>query len=320
MNYLHSYPPTSSMVSVPAPQAPFASRFPQDSRNSLSTASTIASGSTNTQQNTSSFGQLSIGAPNTSTVCILPSPKSADSFYCSSQIQTILRPELHYLIPVNPNELKGLRLEMNREGSLTVKDTPQKVEVPKQSLGQQLDKYLVQKDLSLQKKTIFRNRRDDLYFKTLIRDVRKFLIEDFNHFSGLKNKKQRFTTQSFVESLTSYATFINQKLGYQFGDVTPLVQNLGPFINQKLISKAGPVLSGRCDVIYNMLYNFTKEKLSLFSEKNSPLSLLFKYYCLVSEDASGSNNRIQKHKTMKQNQQAYYIVYSTLKDYCHSQS
>lgn len=125
-----------------------------------------------------------------------------------------MKPELHYLIPVNPNEMRGLRLETNTEGLLTVKSTPQKVEVPKQSLGQQLDKYLVQKDLSLQKKTIFRNWRDDLYFKTLIRDVRKFLIEDFNQFSGLKNKKQRYTSQSFVEALTSYANFINQKLGY----------------------------------------------------------------------------------------------------------
>ena len=33
-----------------------------------------------------------------------------------------------------------------------------------------------------QKKALFRNKRDDLYFKAVARDVRKYILDDFNRF------------------------------------------------------------------------------------------------------------------------------------------
>ena len=33
-----------------------------------------------------------------------------------------------------------------------------------------------------QKKALFRNKRDDLYFKAVARDVRKYMLDDFNRF------------------------------------------------------------------------------------------------------------------------------------------
>ena len=33
-----------------------------------------------------------------------------------------------------------------------------------------------------QKRALFRNKRDDLYFKAVARDVRKYVMDDFNRY------------------------------------------------------------------------------------------------------------------------------------------
>ena len=90
---------------------------------------------------------------------------------------------------------------------------------------------------SKDRKEMFNNKRDDLFFKTMIRDIRKFLHNDFSEKSNIKKNKKthQLTWERFFSSLITYLESFKSYI--DFGPYDPsnetLVCVLGAFVSHK---------------------------------------------------------------------------------------
>jgi hypothetical protein len=93
----------------------------------------------------------------------------------------------------------------------------------------------MKKEIVRQKKIIFNNRRDDLYYKTLIRDVRKFFLTDFNMNTQFTNQAHPTgRKETFRDSIIRYITErISVSIGNCSGNTEDLITCLGSLISHK---------------------------------------------------------------------------------------
>ena len=160
----------------------------------------------------------------------------------------------------------------------------------------------------VEKATIFDNKRDDLFYKTFGREVRKFLQDDFTNFTNYRKDSKGKDGKYFYECLVSYAERMNF---HQNTDVTlgNIVWYLGSLINHREFKKAWPAEYADLSYqVYNTFNLFTKERLFnlWWSEE---FKLLFRYY--VQEVGQESRfNRLKNHKTIGANLAPYLFVYN----------
>lgn len=159
-----------------------------------------------------------------------------------------------------------------------------------------------------EKATIFDNKRDDLYYKTFGRDVRKFLQDDFTEFTGYSKDSKGKEGRYFYSCLVRYAEHMNF---HKNTDVTlgNIVWYLGSLINHREFKKSCPTefldLSYQ---VYNTFNLFTKERLfNLWWSQE--FKLLFRYY--VAEVGQENRfSRLRNHKTIGSNLAPYLFVYN----------
>lgn len=67
-----------------------------------------------------------------------------------------------------------------------------------------------------EKRRLFSNKRDDLYYKTFGRDVRKFLQDDFTDYTGYTKEDKGKNGAYFYKLLTKYAQHMRFAEGRNF--------------------------------------------------------------------------------------------------------
>lgn len=158
-----------------------------------------------------------------------------------------------------------------------------------------------------EKRRIFNNRRDDLYYKTFGRDVRKFLQDDFTEFTGYQKEAKGKDGAYFYKCLRQYAKHMKFAKDANF-TTEQIVCYLGSLINHREFKKACPKQFLQLSYkVYNTFNLFTKEKLYSLWQCDE-FRVLFKYYMkFVNED----NNycRLREHKTIGLNLAPYLFIY-----------
>ena len=157
------------------------------------------------------------------------------------------------------------------------------------------------------RKAAFGTKRDDLFYKTIGRDVRKYLQEQFQCGLGSKSLKEWLRNGTFLKEIKQfYKKEFNSKLSQDSSDdklfccISTLVsyQGFTPFLNNS--NKEFSVK------IHDSLHNFTKAKLINLCQLPE-FKVVFKYY---SSRVSGDNfNRFSYHRTMKSNVKGYKFAY-----------
>ena len=111
------------------------------------------------------------------------------------------------------------------------------------------------------KKAIFNNKWDDLFYKTLIRDVRKFFVDEFNEVTSFWSYQGRGSFWQAVMLMLD--TKIVPVIGRYQHNVDSLITFLAALISHKQAKDdcLNNDQSDKVHTVYEMLYNFTKERL-----------------------------------------------------------
>ena len=161
------------------------------------------------------------------------------------------------------------------------------------------------------KSSIFWNKRDDLFYKTFGRDVRKFLQDDFTEYTKYCKENKGKGGVYFYQCLVKYATYMNFHKNTNIS-IESIVCYLGSLINHREFKKAWPseMLELSYDV-YNTFNLFTKERLYKLWWSDE-FKIFFLYYATyVNED--NYFLRLTNHKTISGNLDPYLYVY---KEFC----
>lgn len=166
-----------------------------------------------------------------------------------------------------------------------------------------------------ERKAAFGNKRDDLFYKTIGRDVRKYLQECFHSILGEKSMKQwlkngasfikdvkKLLNKDIVPELSSKADI--EKV---FVCVATLVsyQGFTPFWEEDSKNTSFN--------IHDSLHNFTKEKLINLC-KLSEFQEVFKFY--AKRITADKFERFQTHRTMRSNIRGYKYAFNDILKQC----
>ena len=158
-----------------------------------------------------------------------------------------------------------------------------------------------------EKVSIFGNKRDDLFYKTFGRDVRKFLQDDFTEFTRYRKENKGKDGAYFNECLYKYANYMNFHKDTSI-PIENIICYLGSLINHREFKKAWPLdLLDMSYQVYNTFNLFTKERLYklCWSEE---FKLFFKYY-KWNVNENNFFKRLTNHKTISENLDPYLYVY-----------
>lgn len=163
----------------------------------------------------------------------------------------------------------------------------------------------------------FGGKRDDLFYKTFVRDVRKFWQD--NVVESEENKGALITYRGynkemkgkgglyFYNCLKSFEEIMQLSKGQDFSSER-MVCYLGSLINHREFIKAWPKhLKRLSDNIHNVFSKFTKER--LYKLWQTPeFKVLFKHYASWVNE-SNNFERLRTHKTIGSNLAPYMIIY-----------
>lgn len=168
----------------------------------------------------------------------------------------------------------------------------------------------VSNDTFTERKAAFGDKRDDLFYKTIGRDVRKYLQEQFQVFLGEKTLKECIRNGTFLKEVKSFF----QK---QISTEVPLDVDSEKVLCcvATLISYQGYApycLEENKDFslkIHDSLHNFTKVKLINMC-KLREFQEVFKHY--AKRISVNKFERFTSHRTMKTNVRGYKYAFSDI--------
>lgn len=158
-----------------------------------------------------------------------------------------------------------------------------------------------------EKRGIFNNGRDDLFYKTFARDVRKFWQDSMIAFTGYKKEDKGRNGTHFYQCCRRFVSHIqlHKVYGLEKARVTCFI---GSLINHREFKKACPNhLIDLSYQIYNTFNMFTKEKLFNLCQSDE-FKVLFKRYVSVVNE-SNNFERLRTHQTIGKNLAPYLFVY-----------
>ena len=85
----------------------------------------------------------------------------------------------------------------------------------------------------------FEGKRDDLFYKTFVRDVRKFWQDSMISYTGYKKEEKGLHGLHFYRCLTQFESHMQLSLGQKFSSEV-MICYLGSLINQREFSKSCP--------------------------------------------------------------------------------
>jgi hypothetical protein len=186
---------------------------------------------------------------------------------------------------------------------------------PRRSMLNDEDINEVQDDTVEMKRSIFGLTRDDLYYKTIVRDVRKYLQDQFKRFLKAETINQSLNNGTFLKRLKDFSRQVEPFTTYNT-DHQLLLSTIG-----SLVCWAGylpycpPNLKPICKGIDNTLQKFTKMKLkSLIA--HTGFKEIFHYYAANTGENS-DYSRIKQHKTMHRNVVGYKYVLNDILSKCY---
>ncbi len=163
-----------------------------------------------------------------------------------------------------------------------------------------------------EKANLFGGKRDDLFYKTFVRDVRKFWEDNFSQMematsSFSKEKKDKKGIQ-FYSLLQQYEESLQLSSEHELTS-EEIVCYLGSLINHREFIKACPKhLKKLSDNIHYVFTKFTKERLyNLW--KTPQFKVLFRGY-VDWVNKSEDFERLRTHRTIGKNLAPYMIVYN----------
>jgi hypothetical protein len=165
-----------------------------------------------------------------------------------------------------------------------------------------------------ERKAAFGSKRDDLFYKTIGRDVRKFLQESFQSNLGGKSLKHILKNQTFYKEVQD---FFQAEIVPRMSSSIDSKKVLWCFAT--LISYNG--FMPYCDFhlsdislkIHDSLHNFTKVKLINLC-KLPEFKEVFKYYASKVSDSQFA--RFKEHRTMKTNVDGYKYAFNDILKQC----
>ena len=175
-------------------------------------------------------------------------------------------------------------------------------------------------DSSLKRKQIFGGKRDDLYYKTICRDVRRFMQLQFQTYLGEQNISDFMKQKIFVEVVQGFLHSVvnsrTNKTTIDDEDIWVLATFVSACQFQKWCSKNSRDLSLK---IHNSLFRFTKAKLRVLW-KMSAFRNIYKFYYIsvtsTTNPGSSFYDYARRHKTMKSNFEGYKFALEDILRLC----
>jgi hypothetical protein len=132
------------------------------------------------------------------------------------------------------------------------------------------------------KKLSNKDLRYEVIYKNLLRDMRKFYLQEFNMVTDFQTKKKKNGQDYYVKSVEAYLKLMkvlrpeDEERGVTSDS---LLYNFSRFIYPKELNKAFQYSDKNETVygVYDSLYKFSLQKLNLFTTDAS-LNRLFSYY------------------------------------------
>eukprot|EP00347_Sterkiella_histriomuscorum_P014580 403360341 len=179
-----------------------------------------------------------------------------------------------------------------------------------------------------------KNLRYEVIYKNLLRDLRKFYLEDFNEFTQFPKKKKKFDHHLLIECLKLYvveknildcAPFPGQLIGTT---VDKIIFSLGSLIYPKEMikyylpefqdeelkdiktdSKDRPQKARKIINVYHYLYRFSLNRLNRFVNDPSMIKIFWYYF------NQAGHRRIECSNTMRKYRDAYLEASENLKNF-----
>lgn len=161
-----------------------------------------------------------------------------------------------------------------------------------------------------ERKSAFGTKRDDLFYKTIGRDVRKYLQEKFQVYLGNKSLNEIQKNGTFLKYVRA---FFNSEVAPKLNSSSNhsrVLAWVATLISYNLFSKlCEEHLKELCLKIHDSLHNFTKVKLINLC-KIEEFKSIFNYYSGEMEEWGFS--RFTAHRTMKANIKGYKYAFSDI--------
>eukprot|EP00344_Euplotes_crassus_P010631 CAMPEP_0196999510 /NCGR_PEP_ID=MMETSP1380-20130617/4664_1 /TAXON_ID=5936 /ORGANISM="Euplotes crassus, Strain CT5" /LENGTH=258 /DNA_ID=CAMNT_0042416453 /DNA_START=185 /DNA_END=961 /DNA_ORIENTATION=- len=161
-----------------------------------------------------------------------------------------------------------------------------------------------------EKSRLFGGKRDDLFYKTFVRDIRKFWEDGLVEYNTCSMDKKDKKGVQFYKLLQQYERSLGLSEGETFSS-EEMVCYLGSLINHREFIKACPKkLKNLSDNIHYVFTKFTKERLYKLC-KTPQFRILFKKYA---EKVNKENDyeRLKTHRTIGANLAPYMVIYKEL--------
>lgn len=165
-----------------------------------------------------------------------------------------------------------------------------------------------------ERKNAFGNKRDDLFYKTIGRDVRKYLQEQFQLYMGEHNIKECQKYGTFLRKFKDFFTEVIEPKLPSFSDQQKMASCVATLVSYNMFkSYCDKNLKDYSFKIHDSLHNFTKVKLVNLCRWDE-FKWVFNYYAKEMEDTNFQ--RFRTHRTMKSNVQGYKFAYSDIYAQC----
>lgn len=181
--------------------------------------------------------------------------------------------------------------------------------IPESEIIQEVDNDLSD-DTFNKRRAAFGDKRDDLFYKTIGRDVRKFMQEEFQQFLGGKSIKELIKDSTFLKHIKDfYRCIISPKLSSST-DYNQIICCIATLVSHQGYA---PFCSENSEKIHDSLHNFTKMKLIKLC-KMPEFQDVFNYY--AKEVAKDNFRRFKIHRTMKINPKGYHYAFDDIQKQC----
>lgn len=153
------------------------------------------------------------------------------------------------------------------------------------------------------------SQRRDVVFKTIIRDMRKFYINDFNECTGYVKRKRYKRKDFYLTWIDEYIEWDHIKAASMKG--SRLIKDFNIYLAALIYPKeVESILQKKpqkriAEEIYDTLYKFSLCKMKIMLWKDSIFNLFMTYYQLEIKDG----NRLLTNKTMNQHKGLYIEAY-----------
>lgn len=160
------------------------------------------------------------------------------------------------------------------------------------------------------RKAVFGTKRDDLFYKTIGRDVRKYLQDKFQSTLNGRNLKEWMRNGAFLKDIKQ---FFNEEIAPELppsADIEKVFWCVATLVSYQGYLPFWTEMNAKFSLnIHDSLHNFTKVKL-INLWRLPEFKVVFRYY--AKRIAQDNFSRFSYHRTMKSNVKGYKYAFSDI--------